>query len=167
LYLLVVIQCQNNHHRTYATHINPGVIREPLPGVPLSPIPLSEAKDTLKRGAHLLYQVCKEPYRPCYRSALVLEVTDTRIHIIKNSSDGVKTEWLNFTNSQFIVVYSHCHYTDDEAVKRAERRLQWGENCYHCLYNNSHHFVTWAKTGREHPLAVIIESLTDQKGNGL
>ena len=146
-------------------HSHPGVIREALPGVPLYPIPLSEAKDTLKRGAHLVYQVCGELYRPCYKSALVLEVEDLRIHVIKNSSDGVKTEWLDFTDSHFIVAYSHCHYTDDEAVERAEQRLKWGENRYHCLNNNSHHFVTWAKTGRENALADIIESLMYQKGD--
>ena len=141
------------------------MIREALPGVPLYPIPLSEAKDALKRGAHLVYQVCGELYRACYRSALVLEVEDTRIHVIKNSSDGVKEDRLDSTDSHFIVVYSHCRYTDDEAVERAEQRLKWGENCYHCLYNNSHHFVTWAKTGRENPLADIVESLTYQKGD--
>ena len=152
-----------DHCKIYPPHL--GVIREALPGVPLYPIPIDEAKNLLKRGAHLVYQVCGKPYRPCYRSALVLEVEDTRIHVIKNNSDGVKTEWLHFTNSLYIVVYSHCHYTDDEAVKRAEQRLQWRENCYHCLNNNSHHFVTWAKTGRENSLADIIESLTYQKGN--
>ena len=145
--------------------IHPGLIYEDPPGVPLYRIPLSEAKDALKRGAHLVYQVCGEPYRPCYRSALVLEVEDKKIHVIKNCEDGVKTkEHLDFTDGQFIVVYSHCHYTDDEAVERAEQRLKWGENRYHCLNNNSHHFVTWAKTGRENPLADIIESLTYQKG---
>ena len=146
-----------------------GVIYEAPPGVPLYPIPINEAKDQLKRGAHLVYQVCGEPYRPCYRSALVVEVEDTRIYAIKNSSDGVKDEWLDFTDSdfsQFIVVYSHCCYTDEEAVERAQQRLLWGEKCYHCLNNNSHHFVTWAKTGRENPLADIIETLTHQKGNG-
>ena len=152
-----------DHCKICPTHL--GVIREALPGVPLYPIPIDEAKNLLKRGAHVVYQVCGKPYRPCYRSALVLEVKNTRIHVIKNSSDGVKTEWLHFTNSHYIVVYSHCHYTDDEAVKRAEQRLQWRENCYHCLNNNSHHFVTWAKTGRENPLADIIESLTYHKGN--
>ena len=150
------------------TCMHPGVhvVYEDPPGVPLNPIPLNQAGDLFKRGAHLLYQVCKEPYRPCYRSALVLKVEDKRIYVIKNSSDGVKTEWLDSTDSHFIVVYSHCRYTDDEAVERAEQRLRWGENCYHCLNNNSHHFVTWAKTGRENPLADIIESLTYQKGNG-
>ena len=149
-----------------ATCIHPGVVYEDVPGVPLHPIPLNQAGDLLKHGAHLLYQVCGRPYRPCYKSALVLEVEDKKIHVIMNSSDGVKNIWLDLTDSQFIVVYSHCHYTDDEAVERAEQRLKWREKCYHCLYNNSHHFVTWAKTGRENPLADIIESLTYQKGNG-
>ena len=144
--------------------MHPGLIYEDAPGVPLYPIPVNEAKDVLKCGTHLVYQVCGEPYRPCYRSALVVKVEDKRIRVIKNSSDGVKTEWLDFTDSHFIVAYSHCHYTDDEAVERAEQRLKWGENRYHCLNNNSHHFVTWAKTGRENPLADIIESLTYQKG---
>ena len=147
--------------------MHPGVDYEDLPGVPLHPIPLNQAGDVFKRGAHLLYQVCREPYRPCYRSALVLKVEDKRIHVIKNSSDGVtETKWLDFTDSQFIVAYSHCCYTDDEAVSRAEQRLRWGEKCYHSLNNNSHHFVTWAKTGRENPLADITESLTYQTGNG-
>ena len=141
----------------------PGLFHEDSPGVPLYPLPINDPNDLLKPGAHLVYQVCGEPYRPCYRSALVLKVKDKRIHVIKNSSDGVKTEWLDFTDSHFIVVYSHCHYTDDEAVERAEQRLKWGENRYHCLNNNSHHFVTWAKTGRENPLADIVESLMYQK----
>ena len=148
----------------YYTCMHSDVIYEDLPGVPLNPIPLDQAGNEFKRGAHLLYQVCSEPYRPCYRSALVLKVEDKRIHVIMNSSDGVKNIWLDFTDGQFIVVYSHCRYTNERAVERAEQRLKWRENCYHCLNNNSHHFVTWAKTGRENPLADIIESLTYQKG---
>ena len=143
--------------------MHPGLIYEDPPGVPLYPIPINEANDLLKCGAHLVYQVCGKQYRPCYRSALVLEVKDKKIHVIKNSEDGVKTEDLDFTDGQFIVAYSHCCYKDNEAVERAQQRLNWGENRYHCLNNNSHHFVTWAKTGRENPLADIIESLTYQK----
>ena len=151
----------------------PGVIYENLPRVPLYPVPVDQAGGLLKRGAHLVYKVCWEPYRPCYRSALVLKVEGTKIHAIMNSSDGVKTESFKYSQTDHYIIkyphcceYSRCHYTDDEAVNRAEQRLKWGENCYHCLYNNSHHFVTWAKTGRENSLADIIESLTCQKGNG-
>ena len=148
--------------------MHPDVVYEDQPGVPQNPIPLNQARDLklLKRGAHLVYQVCEEPYRPCYMSALVVRVDGTRIHMIMNSRDGVKTELLEGTENVYIVIYSHCRYKDDEAVERAEQRLKWSENCYHCLNNNSHHFVTWAKTGRENPLADIVESLTYQTGNG-
>ena len=143
-----------------------GIRREDLPGIPLYSIHISEPRDQLKRGAHLVYQVCGKPYRPCYRSALVVGVDGTSINVIMNSNEGVVTQgiWLNYFEDFNIVVYSHCHYTDDEAVERAEQRLKWGEKCYDCLNNNSHHFVTWAKTGRENPLADIIESLTCSNG---
>ena len=95
----------------------------------------------------------------------MLKAEDTRIHVITNSKDGVQEVWLDCSNNLYVVKYSHCRYTDDEAVERAKQRLQWRENCYHCLNNNSHHFVTWAKTGRENSLADIIESLTYKKGN--
>ena len=134
-------------------------------GFPLYPLPLSVMDKELECGAHVVYQVSGEPHRPCYRSALVLKAEDTRIHVITNSKDGVQEVWLDCSNNLYVVKYSHCRYTDEEAVKRAEQRLQWHENCYHCLNNNSHHFVTWAKTGRENSLADIIESLTCKKGN--
>ena len=143
-----------------------GIRREDLPGIPLCSIPLSDPREQLKPGAHLVYQVCGEPYRPCYRSALIVGVDGTSINVIMNSNEGVITQgiWLNYFEDFNIVVYSQCRYTDDEAIERAEQRLQWGEKCYHCLNNNSHHFVTWAKTGRENPLADIIESLTRRNG---
>ena len=177
----------------------PGVIYEDLPRVPLYPVPIDQAgtEDLLKPGAHLVYKVCrKEPCRPCYRSALVLKVEGTKIHVIMNTSEhdetehdkteheerernkteqkGVKAECLEYSRTDYYIIkyshcceYSHCRYTDDVALTRAEQRLEWGEEEYHCLYNNSHHFVTWAKTGRESSLADIIESLTYQTGNGV
>ena len=226
----------------------PGVIHEDLPRVPLYPVPIDQAatEDLLKPGAHLVYKVCQEPCRPCYRSALVVKVEGTKIHVIMNTSErdktehdktehdktehdkterdktehdktecdktecdktehgkterdktehgetgrektehgkterdkteqkGVKAECLEYCRTDHYIIkyshcseYSHCRYTDDQAVTRAEQRLEWGEEEYHCLYNNSHHFVTWAKTGRESSLADIIESLTYQTGNGV
>ena len=212
---------------------------EDLPRVPLYPVRVDQenAEDLLKPGAHLVYKVCQEPCRPCYRSALVLKVEGTKIYVIMNTSEhdkkhdkktepdkkhdkktepdkkeqkGVKAECLVLkvegtkiyvimntsehdktehdkteqkgVNAEcfecsrtdlYIIKYSHCceyshyRYTDDEAVTRAAQRLKWGEKDYHCFYNNSHHFVTWAKTGRESSLADIIESLTYQTGNGV
>lgn len=137
-------------------------IREEPPGVPLY---LDNDVANLKRGDHILYQVCQEScYRAYYRSALVLtDVEETRIHVVMNSTNGVKEEWLDPPNELYIVMYSHC-YSSDEAVQRAMQRFHWNENSYHCLYNNSHHFVTLAKTGRENSLTEIIESLTHQEG---
>ena len=136
------------------------VIREDPPGVPLYHVPVGEITG-LQRGDHILYQVCKEPYR--YRSALVLEREGTRIHVVMNSSNGVKEEWLDHFENLYVIKYSHC-YSDDEAVRRAMKRLNFKENCYHRLYNNSHHFVTLAKTGRENPMTEITESLARQGG---
>lgn len=140
------------------------VIREDPPGVPLYHVPISDVAD-LKRGDHILYQVCQEPYSACYRSALVTDIEETKIHVVMNSSDGVKEERLDFFHFKnfYLIKYSHC-YSSDEVVQRAMQRLEWNENCYHCLYNNSHHFVTLAKTGRENPLTEIIESLMHQGG---
>jgi len=84
--------------------------------------------------------------------------------VIMNSSDGVKEERLKYSKNLYKVNYSHCRYTNDEAVQRAKQRLNFSEKCYHCLCNNSHHFVTMAKTGRENPLTEIIESLTHHEG---
>ena len=138
------------------------VTREDPLGVPLYHVPVGEITD-LQCGDHILYQVCREPYRACYRSALVLTVEEARIHVVMNSTDGVKEEWFDSFEDLYVVKYSDC-YSNDEAVRRAMQRLEWEENCYHCLYNNSHHFVTLAKTGRENPLTEIIESLTQQEG---
>lgn len=95
----------------------------------------------------------------------MLKAEDTRIHVVMNSCDGVKEMWLDYSKNLYVIKYSHCRYKDEEAIERAQQRVSWGENCYHCLNNNSHHFVTWAKTGRENSLADIIESLTYKKGN--
>ena len=146
------------------THMHLALIREDLPGIPLYPMPVSDTKELLRHGDHLIYQVCGKPYRPCYKSALVLRAENTRIQVIMNKSEGIITEWLDYSDNLYIVKYSHCRYTNEKSVERAQQRLRWDEKCYHCLNNNSHHFVTWAKTGREHSLADIIESLTCQKG---
>ena len=143
-----------------AAHTPP--IHEDPPGVPLYHVPVNEVAN-LEPGDHILYRVSREPHRACYRSALVLKGEETRIHVVMNSSDGVKEEWLDSSKNLYVVKYSHC-FSGGEAVDRARQRLEWTENRYHCLYNNSHHFVTLVKTGRENPLTEIIESLVHQGG---
>ena len=136
-------------------------IREVSPGFPLYHVPVREVTD-LQPGDHILHQVCGQPYRACYKSALVVTVEEAEIHVVMNSSDGVNKERLKYSKNLYKVNYSHCSYTNDEAVQRAMQQLN--EKYYHCLYNNSHHFVTWAKTGRENPLTEIIESLMHHEG---
>ena len=137
------------------------MIHEDPPGVPLYHVPVNEVAN-LEPGDHILYRVSREPHRACYRSALVMKKEETRIHVVMNSSDGVREQWLDSSKSLHVVKYSHC-FSGDEAVRRAIQRLEWKENCYHCLYNNSNHFVTLAKTGRENPLTEMIESLTHHR----
>jgi hypothetical protein len=48
-------------------------------------------------------------------------------------------------------------YSSEEAIERAKRRLS--EKYYHGLFNNSHHFVTFAKTGLEYSLAELVYGL--------
>ena len=81
---------------------------------------------------------------------------EAEIYMVTNCSDAVKKEQFKSFEKK------SPSYSSDEAVQRALERLN--ENCYHALYNNSHHFVTLAKTGRENPLTEIIESLTHHRG---
>jgi hypothetical protein len=38
------------------------------------------------------------------------------------------------------------------------------EKQYHPLFNNSHFFVSWSKTGKQYPLSVIIQNLLYDEG---
>ena len=58
-----------------------------------------------------------------------------------------------------VIQYSTGLYSNDDAIERAERRLRCGENHHHVLFNNSHHFVTLAKAGKENSLAEITKDL--------
>ena len=51
-----------------------------------------------------------------------------------------------------------------KSVSRARWRAKAGENHYHTLYNNSHYFVTWAKTGTVYLLYDVVDSLLYKEG---
>ena len=74
---------------------------------------------------------------------------------------GVTRKWVPFSSLKHphIIQYSPGLFSNDEAIERAEERLNWKEKCHHPLYNNSHHFVTLAKTGKENPLTEITKGL--------
>lgn len=121
----------------------------------------------VRKGDHIIHCVTKFPYRPMFQSALVIDSSDEEdtILIIRNSMNGIEENTFAFNSIQFPykVIYD-CEavelFNGDEAIQRARNRRQMGETRDHyCpLFNNSHHFVTWAKSGSEYPLSDIIQS---------
>ena len=139
--------------------------REPMPGQPLFAL-LMESSETLQPGDHILYQSSKAPFRVMYRSALISEIEGTdsslKVSIITNAPEiGVTQKQLYFDELEnlHMLEYDTCRYSSEESIKRARKRLKLKERCYHALYNNSHFFVTWCKTGREYPLTDILEEI--------
>ena len=123
----------------------------------------------LCRGDHIIYQKQIPPqYRPTFESAIVEEVIvnsqNGAVVMIKNDIRGVQRECYGFDElfSQKVhkVEYTVHRRSADDVVKCAKQRLDWGEKCYCTVSNNSHHFATFAKAGREYPLTNITEELS-------
>lgn len=142
--------------------------REPLPGQPNFISPIRNAEE-LAVGDHILYQVTKSVYRDVFRSCLVKDIGissagECHIDYYTNKEEGVVQKCTPFEKLQGLhkVEYAACRYSIEESLKRAEGRID--EEHYHSLNNNSHFFVTWCKTGREHSLTDILRSLEYQEG---
>lgn len=86
--------------------------------------------------------------------------------IISYSRAGIYEDSVEFSTFSHVyrVEYTRCRYSEQRAVSRARWRLKAGEEHYHTLYNNSHFFVTWAKTGNEYMLYDIINGITCEEG---
>ena len=136
-------------------------IREPFPGYPHFSKAIT-SKDNVQYGDHILFQVIELPFRPKFRSALVVD-TRERIEIIMNSEEGVVRRSIPFHMMKKLhkIVYTSQLYNEAKSVERAESRLMHSEKCYHALKNNSHFFVTWCITGREYSLTDILRVLED------
>ena len=128
-------------------------------GRPLRTVPV-DCSWGISRGDHILYLINdNEEYRPMYRSALVDSVSEKSISVIVYTPQGVQQltqEFLLFKSLQK-VDYTSNALPRESAVRNARQRLD--ENHYHALYNNSHHFVTKAKTGLEYSLADLIHAI--------
>jgi hypothetical protein len=131
------------------------------PGRPLCTVPVNRPSD-ISEGDHILYRVngvCEE-YRPTYQSALIEKKLsgEGSFRLIVYAPKGVKYRVCKFQvfNSLHKVKYVGG-YSSEEAIERAKRRLN--EKHYHGLFNNSHHFVTFAKTGLEYSLAELVYGL--------
>ena len=136
-------------------------LREPFPGYPHFAEAIT-SKDSIQDGDHIIFQVTELPFRPKFRSALVISVRE-HIEIIMNSEDGVvkKSFPFHMLKKPHKIAYTSQLYSGEKAIERAESRLKMNEKCYHVLKNNSHFFVTWCITGREFSLTDILRILED------
>ena len=124
------------------------------PKRPLFTVPVNRPSD-LSHGDHILYLMSNDKYRPMYRSALVESLTDGDVSIITYTPEAVQHLVRPFHSFQSLHRVDYTEGCGDEVVvKRAKERL--GECHYHGLFNNSHHFVSWAKTGVEYSLTDLV-----------
>lgn len=122
---------------------------------------------TIKKGDHLIHCVTKNPYRPMFQSALVIDSSEDRnsVSVIRNCMNGIEEKTFAFSSIRFPykVIYDSQAFplfNSDDAIQRAKNRQRMRETKDHyCpLFNSSHHFVTWAKTGDEYSLRDIVQS---------
>ena len=129
------------------------------PGRPLCTVPVNRPSD-ISEGDHILYRVNDENYRPTYQSALIEKKLSGKgsFGLIVYAPEGVSYREQKFQefNSLHKVNYVGG-YSSEEAIERASKRLR--ETYYHGLFNNSHHFVTFAKTGLEYSLTELVHGL--------
>ena len=129
------------------------------PGRPLRTVPVV-CPSSISEGEHILYLINNNAdYRPVYRSALVESVSDGNVSVIVYTPQGVQRYVQQFYlfRSLHRVDYTISAFTGKVAVENGRKRL--GECYYQGLFNNSHHFVSWAKTGLEYSLADLVHGV--------
>ena len=132
---------------------------------PLFTVPVHRPSD-LSEADHILYLISDDKYRPMYRSALVESISDGNLSIILYTPQGIQCQVQQFQSFKSLHRVDYTAGSSTEAIKRAKDRL--GECHYHGLFNNSHHFVSWAKTGLEYSLADLVHGVQGDyycKGN--
>ena len=128
------------------------------PGRPLCTVPVNRPSD-ISEGDHILYRINGDEYRPMYQSALIENKLDEgNFRFIVYTPTGVECRAQKFQHIKSLHKVKYVGgYLNKEAIKRAKKRV--GEKYYHGLYNNSHHFVTFAKTGLEYSLTELVYGL--------
>lgn len=133
------------------------------PGRPLRTVPVI-CPSSISEGEHILYLInSSADYRPVYRSALIESVSQDagygNITIIVYTPQGVQRNVQQFHSFKSLhrVDYTISACTGKAAVEKAGQRV--GECYYHGLFNNSHHFVSWTKTGLEYSLADLVHGV--------
>ena len=135
-------------------------------GAPIYPVPVTYPTE-LNKGDHILFltEDSDPPLRPQFQSALVTGA-DKSVQIVSYSRSGIYEDDVEFGNLKILhrVEYTNCRYSAKKSVSRAKWRLESGEDHYHALFNNSHCFVTWAKTGNEYLLYDSVDCLMVEEG---
>ena len=128
-------------------------------GRPLCTVPVV-CPSSISEGEHILYLINTTTHcRPVYRSALVESASNKYIGIIMYTPQGIQRQVQQFHSYRSLhrVDYTIGACTGRTAVENARQRL--GECYYHGLFNNSHHFVSWVKTGLEYSLADLVHGI--------
>ena len=141
------------------------VPRRKKPGHPYTAVPIAQWSDKpLSPGDHILYEVDGASFQ----SGLVKSAGNGKVCYYTNSKDhGIHEtvrEIADLKNLHIVCYTEQCRFTNEEALQRAQGRLDWKEKRYSPLFNNSHFFVSHCKTGCEYPLTDIIIGILHYKG---
>ena len=136
--------------------------------------PIASIND-LNAGDHIIYSTAKPPLRPVYCSGLVLAVATNgkkEIDVITLEREGCLQKQINVDIVMNLgkVVYQGCHFSDTNVTIRGRQALQFKDKeKFHEEFNNSHHFVTRMKAGRESSLSELLRIFvkTTKEGNSI
>ena len=129
--------------------------------------------DELKCGDHIVFKTTRPPIMPVYHSSLILEMHTSdgsdEMDVVILEKDGLveKKVNFNFLDNLGKVIYQGCPFSEVQAVIHGRKALQFKQNeHYNEQSNNSHHFVTRIKTGRESALSELLRIFVrNTKGN--
>ena len=133
---------------------------------PLRTVPVDGLSE-VSEGDHVVYLINSESnnYRSVYHSALVESTSSSgNIGTIAYTPQGIQRHHQPFHSFKSLhrVDYTAGACLGRAAVEKAWQRI--GECYYHCLFNNSHHFVSWTKTGLEYSLADLVHGIQGECG---
>lgn len=128
--------------------------------------------DDLRKGDHIVYCKTKPPFKPVYCSALVVELhsdVSDDMEIVTLTKEGLVQKKLivSLATNLGKVVYQGCPFSEMDVVIRAKKALQFEDKeRYHEECNNSHHFVTRTKAGRESSLSELLKVFVKSTSKG-
>ena len=138
--------------------------RRKKPGHPYTAVHIAQWGKPISPGDHILYEVDGASFQ----SGLVKSAGNGKVGYYTNSKnhgiDETLREIADLKNLHIVCYTEQCRFTNEEALQRAQRRLDWREQRYSPLFNNSHFFVSHCKTGCEYALTDIIIGISHYRG---